>query len=44
MRHDSQARMPEVANKIKFYIGDVRNKSTLKYAMQGGIMCSMQLL
>ena len=27
MRHDFQARMPEVANKIKFYIGDVRNKS-----------------
>ncbi len=35
MRHDFQARMPEVANKIKFYIGDVRNKSTLKYAMSG---------
>ena len=35
MRHDFQSRMPEVANKIKFYIGDVRNKSTLKYAMQG---------
>ena len=35
MRHDFQARMPEVASKIKFYIGDVRNKSTLKYAMQG---------
>ena len=35
MRHDFQARMPEVANKIKFYMGDVRNKSTLKYAMKG---------
>ena len=35
MRHDFQARMPEVANKIKFYIGDVRNKSTLRYAMLG---------
>ena len=35
MRHDFQARMPEVANKIKFYIGDVRNKSNLKYAMKG---------
>ena len=35
MRHDFQARMPEVASKIKFYIGDVRNKSTLKYAMKG---------
>ena len=35
MRHLYQATMPEVANKIKFYIGDVRNKSTLKYAMKG---------
>lgn len=35
MRHEYQARMPEVANKVKFYIGDVRNKSTLKYAMKG---------
>ena len=35
MRHEYQAKMPEVAGKIKFYIGDVRNKSTLKYAMQG---------
>ena len=35
MRHDFQARMPEVAHKIKFYIGDVRNKSTLKYSMKG---------
>lgn len=25
MRHDFQARMPEVASKIKFFIGDVRN-------------------
>ena len=35
MRHDFQARMPEVAHKIKFYIGDVRNRTTLRYAMQG---------
>ena len=35
MRHEYQAKMPEVANKIKFYIGDVRNKSTLKSAMRG---------
>ncbi len=35
MRHEYQAKMPEVASKIKFYIGDVRNKSTLKYAMKG---------
>ena len=26
MRHDFQTRMQEVANKIKFYIGDIRNK------------------
>ena len=35
MRHDFQTRMPEVAHKVKFYIGDVRNRSTLHYAMQG---------
>ena len=35
MRHLYQATMPELASKIKFYIGDVRNKSTLKYAMKG---------
>ena len=35
MRHEYQAHMPDVAHKIKFYIGDVRNKSTLKYAMKG---------
>lgn len=35
MRHEYQAKWPEVAHKVKFYIGDVRNRSTLKYAMQG---------
>ena len=35
MRHEYQASYPDVANKIKFYIGDVRNKSTLKTAMRG---------
>lgn len=35
MRHEYQTRMPEVAHKIKFYVGDVRSKSTLKYAMKG---------
>ena len=35
MRHEYQAKMPKVAHKIKFYIGDVRNKSTLKTAMRG---------
>lgn len=32
MWHDFRARMPEVAGNIRFYIGDVRNHSTLKYA------------
>ena len=35
MRHEYQSKMPELAHKIKFHIGDVRNKSTLKYAMKG---------
>ena len=35
MRHEYQAKYPDVASKIKFYIGDVRNKSTLKTAMRG---------
>jgi UDP-glucose 4-epimerase len=35
MRHEYQAKYPDVAHKIKFYIGDVRNKSTLKSAMRG---------
>ena len=35
MRHEYQDKMPDVANKIKFYIGDVRNIDSLKYAMQG---------
>ncbi len=34
MRHDFQARYPDFAHKISFYIGDVRNRSTLKYAMK----------
>ncbi len=35
MRHEYQVKYPDIAHKIKFYIGDVRNKSTLKYAMKG---------
>ena len=35
MRHDYQVRMPEVANKIKFYIGDVRDLQSVKGAMHG---------
>lgn len=35
MRHEFQAKMPEVANKIKFYIGDVRDLSSVKNVMYG---------
>ena len=35
MRHEFQAKMPEVADKIKFYIGDVRDLASLKNAMNG---------
>ena len=35
MRHEYQARMPEVAEKIKFYIGDVRDINSVKNAMNG---------
>ena len=35
MRHEFQAKMPDVANKIKFYIGDVRNLQSVKDAMHG---------
>jgi UDP-N-acetylglucosamine 4,6-dehydratase len=35
MRHDFQAKMPEVADKIKFYIGDVRDLQSVKGAMHG---------
>ena len=35
MRHDFQAKMPEVAGKIKFYIGDVRDLASVKNAMHG---------
>ena len=35
MRHEFQAKMPEVADKISFYIGDVRNLASVKNAMHG---------
>ncbi len=35
MRHEFQAKMPEVADKIKFFIGDVRELSSVKAAMYG---------
>lgn len=35
MRHEFQAKMPEVADKIKFYIGDVRDLQSVRSAMHG---------
>ena len=35
MRHEFQAKMPEVAHKIKFFIGDVRDLASVKNAMYG---------
>ena len=35
MRHDLQAKYPKYANKVKFYIGDVRNIQSVRDAMPG---------
>ena len=35
MRHELQARFPECANKVKFYVGDVRDLQSVKDAMPG---------
>ena len=35
MRHEFQAKMPDVAGKIKFFIGDVRDLASVKNAMHG---------
>lgn len=35
MRHDLQARYPDYANKVKFYIGDVRDPRSIADAMPG---------
>ena len=35
MRHEFQAKMPEAANKIKFFIGDVRDLASVRNAMHG---------
>ncbi len=35
MRHEFQAKMPEIADKITFYIGDVRDLASVKNAMHG---------
>lgn len=35
MRHEYQAKFPEISSKIKFYIGDVRDLQSVKNAMHG---------
>ena len=35
MRHEFQAKMPKASNKIKFFIGDVRDIQSVKNAMHG---------
>ena len=35
MRHEFQAKMPEISDKISFYIGDVRDLQSVKNAMHG---------
>ena len=35
MRHHLQSQYPEVASKVKFYIGDVRNRESVDVAMRG---------
>ena len=35
MRHDLQARLPEYAHKVRFYIGDVRNIDSIRPAVKG---------
>lgn len=35
MRHELQAKRPDLANKVKFYIGDVRNMRSVEDAVQG---------
>lgn len=35
MRHEFQSKMPQVADKIKFFIGDVRDLASVKNAMHG---------
>ena len=35
MRHEFQAKMPEVSDKIKFFIGDVRDLASVKNAIHG---------
>lgn len=35
LRHDLQVKYPQCASKVKFYIGDVRDLQSVRYAMHG---------
>ena len=35
LRHELQTRMPELAGRVKFYLGDVRDPASLRSAMNG---------
>lgn len=37
MRHHLQAHYPDHASKVRFYIGDVRNRASIDIAMRGGV-------
>lgn len=37
MRHYLQAQYPDQASKVKFYIGDVRDRQSIDIAMRGGV-------
>lgn len=37
MRHDLQLRYPDQSHKVKFYIGDVRDRQSIDIAMRGGV-------
>ena len=41
MRHEYQQKYPKYANKLKFYIGDVRDYKSIEYALKVLIMYSM---
>ena len=41
MRHELQAKHPETAKKVKFYIGDVRNPQSIRDAMPGVDPCRL---
>ena len=37
MRHELQLRYPDQSHKVKFYIGDVRDRQSIDIAMRGGV-------